>query len=159
MHLRMSLGWLSLRTSSVHFRYPSRFGLWWLREERELISEVKVYPDIRAVNEFELMAQKNRLSEMGLKMHRLRGQGSEFERLRDYRFEDELRHVDWRATAKHSRLISREFNVERNQNIVILLDSGRTMRIESDGISHLDRVVNVVHDLFVSKYASVTSKT
>lgn len=126
----------------VHFRYPSRFGLWWLREERELVSEVKVYPDIRAVNEYELMAQKNRLSEMGLKMHRLRGQGSEFERLRDYRFEDEMRHIDWKATAKHSRLISREFNVERNQNIVILLDSGRTMRIESDGISHLDRGLN-----------------
>ena len=126
----------------VHFRYPSRFGLWWIRGERELVSEVKVYPDIRAVNEFELMAQKNRLSEMGLKMHRLRGQGSEFERLRDYRFEDELRQVDWKATAKHNRLISREFNVERNQNVVILLDSGRTMRNESDGISHLDRGLN-----------------
>ena len=89
----------------VHFRYPSRFGLWWLREERELPGEVKVYPDIRAVNEYELMAQKNRLSEMGLKMHRLRGQGSEFERLRDYRFEDELRHIDWKATAKYLSLI------------------------------------------------------
>lgn len=128
--------------SRVHFRYPSRFGLWWIRGERELVSEVNIYPDIRAVNEYELMAQKNRLSEMGLKMHRLRGQGSEFERLRDYRFEDELRHVDWKATAKHNRLISREFNVERNQNIVILLDSGRTMRNESDGISHLDRGLN-----------------
>lgn len=130
------------RFSAVHFRYPSRFGLWWLRGERELVSEVKVYPDIRAVNEYELMAQKNRLSEIGLKMHRLRGQGSEFERLRDYRSEDEIRQIDWKATAKHSRLISREFNVERNQNIVILLDSGRTMRNESDGISHLDRGLN-----------------
>ena len=126
----------------VYFRYPSRFKLWWIRGERELVSEVNVYPDIRAVNEYELMAQQNRLSEMGVKKHRLRGQGSEFERLRDYRFEDELRQVDWKATAKHNRLISREFNVERNQNIVILLDSGRTMRNESDGISHLDRGLN-----------------
>ena len=126
----------------VHFRFPSRFGLWWIREERDLVTEVKVYPDIRAVNEFELMAQKNRLSEMGLKMHRLRGQGSEFERLREYRSEDEMRQIDWKATAKHDQLISREYNVERNQNVVILLDSGRTMRNESDGISHLDRGLN-----------------
>jgi uncharacterized protein (DUF58 family) len=128
--------------SRVHFRFPSRLKMWSMRGDRELVSDVNVYPDIRAVNEYELMAQKNRLSEMGLKMHRLRGQGSEFERLRDYRFEDEIRQVDWKATAKHNRLISREFNVERNQNIVILLDSGRTMRNESDGISHLDRGLN-----------------
>lgn len=130
------------RFERIHLRYPSRFGLWWIREERELVDEVRVYPDIRAVNQYELMAQRNRLSEMGLKMHRLRGQGSEFERLRDYRFEDELRQLDWKATAKHNRLISREFNVERNQNIVIMLDAGRSMRNESDGISHLDRGLN-----------------
>ncbi len=128
--------------SAVYFRYPSRFGLWWIGEKRPLLSEVNVYPDIRAVSEYELLARRNRLSEMGLKTHRLRGQGSEFERLRDYRYEDEVRQVDWKATARHNRLISREFNTERNQNIVVLLDAGRSMRNEADGISHLDRGLN-----------------
>jgi uncharacterized protein (DUF58 family) len=70
-----------------------------------------------------------------------RGEG-EFERLREYRREDEIRHIDWRATAKHRKLISREFTTERNQNIVVLLDCGRSMLNETDGISHLDRGLN-----------------
>jgi uncharacterized protein (DUF58 family) len=79
---------------------------------------------------------------MGLKLWRLRGKEGEFERLREYRRDDELRHIDWRATSKHQKLISREFTTERNQNIVILLDCGRSMLNETEGISHLDRGLN-----------------
>jgi uncharacterized protein (DUF58 family) len=107
-----------------------------------LKTEVKIFPDIRAVRRFDLLARKNRLSEMGLKIWRLRGREGEFERLREYRREDELRHVDWKATAKYQKLISREYTVERNQNIVFLLDCGRSMSNETDGISHLDRGLN-----------------
>jgi len=103
---------------------------------------VRIFPDIRAVREFDLLALKNRLEEAGLKQYRIRGQGGEFERLREYRREDEMRHIDWKATAKHRRLISREYNVERNQNVVILLDCGRSMCNETDGISHLDSGLN-----------------
>jgi uncharacterized protein (DUF58 family) len=127
---------------AVHLRYPSRFGLWTRTERRPLETNVKIYPDIRAVRRFDLLARKNRLSEMGLKLWRLRGREGEFERLREYRREDELRHIDWKATSKYERLISREFTVERNQNIVFLLDCGRSMANETEGLSHLDRGLN-----------------
>jgi uncharacterized protein (DUF58 family) len=127
---------------AVHFRYRSFFGFWTRRQRRVLETEVKIFPDIRAVRRFDLLARKNRLSEMGLKIWRLRGREGEFERLREYRREDELRHIDWKATAKYEKLISREYTVERNQNIVFLLDCGRSMSNETDGISHLDRGLN-----------------
>ncbi|MBI1313223.1 DUF58 domain-containing protein [bacterium] len=128
--------------TAVYLRSVSRLGLWTLIERRELPTPVRILPDIRAVYRYELMARRNRLEEMGLKLHRLRGQGSDFERLRDYRREDELRQIDWKATARHQRLISREFNVERNQNVLVAVDCGRSMLNESNSVSYLDRALN-----------------
>ncbi|MGH9336977.1 MAG: DUF58 domain-containing protein, partial [Vicinamibacteria bacterium] len=126
----------------VHFRYESPYRLWTRTVRRPLATEVRIYPDIRTVRRFDLLARRNRLSEMGLKLWRLKGREGEFERLREYRLEDEIRQIDWRATAKHGKLISREYTTERNQNVVILLDCGRSMLNETDGISHLDRGLN-----------------
>lgn len=130
------------RFAAVHLRYRSPHGLWVRVHRRPLVTEVRIYPDIRTVRRFDLLARRNRLSEMGLKIWRLRGREGEFERLREYRREDEMRHIDWNATAKHRKLISREFTTERNQNVVILLDCGRSMANETEGISHLDRGLN-----------------
>lgn len=88
------------------------------------------------------MASKNRLAEIGVRNMRMPGQGREFERLREYRYGDEIRQIDWKATSRQQSLISREFNVERNQNIVIMVDCGRFMRNETDGVSYLDRALN-----------------
>ena len=90
----------------------------------------------------ELLARRNRLAETGLKLSRLRGRGTEFDRLREYRREDEYRQIDWKATARQEQLVSREYVVERNQNILIVLDCGRSMCNELGGISHLDRALN-----------------
>ena len=127
---------------NVYFRYHSPLGLWSRNVKRPLVDDVRIYPDIKNIRRFDLLAKRNRLSEMGLKLWRLRGKEGEFERLREYRREDEMRHIDWRATAKYQKLISREYTTERNQNIVILLDCGRSMLNETDGISHLDRGLN-----------------
>lgn len=128
--------------AAVHLRSVSRWGLWTLIERRELVNPVRILPDIRSVYRYELLARKNRLDEMGLKMRRLRGQGSDFERLRDYRRGDEMRRIDWKATSRHRRLISREYNVERNQNVLLAVDCGRSMLNESEGVSYLDRALN-----------------
>lgn len=130
------------RFAAVHVRYRSVLGLWTRMEQRPLETAVRIYPDVRAVSRFDLMAVRNRLDDIGLTFRRLRGRGGEFERLREYRREDEPRSIDWKATAKYDQLISREFTVERNQNVFILLDGGRSMRNESDGISHFDRALN-----------------
>lgn len=126
----------------VHLRFPTRFQLWTRHEVRDIETPVRIYPDIRAVYRYELMARKNRLSEIGVRMMRMPGQGREFERLREYRYGDEIRQIDWKATARQRELITREFNVERNQNIVLMVDCGRFMRNETDGISYLDQALN-----------------
>jgi len=136
-----------------HHRGPNQFGvmslrsvsnlrLWQLQHEVPVPAPVRIYPDIQAVHAMELLARKNRVAEMGLRLSRLLGRGSDFERLRDYRREDEYRQIDWKATAKHQKLISREYTIERNQNILIVLDAGRSMCNEVDGITHLDRGLN-----------------
>ena len=127
---------------NVYFRYRSPLGLWLRNVKRPLVDDVRIYPDIKNIRRFDLLAKRNRLSEMGLKLWRLRGKEGEFERLREYRREDEMRHIDWSATAKYQQLISREYTTKRNQNIVILLDCGRSMLNETDGISHFDRGLN-----------------
>ncbi len=126
----------------IYIRSRSNLSLWYLHHEIDVPLAVRIYPDIQAVHAMELLARRNRVAELGLRLSRLMGRGSEFERLREYRREDEYRSIDWKATAKHQKLISREYTVERNQNILILLDAGRSMCNEVDGITHLDRGLN-----------------
>lgn len=130
------------RFGRIFLRSVTRLGLWTLHDERPLSREIKIYPDIQAVHGIELLARRNRVAEMGIKLSRLRGRGNEFDRLREYRREDEPRHIDWKATARQRQLIAREYVVERNQNIVLVLDCGRSMCNEADGITHLDRALN-----------------
>ncbi len=121
---------------AVHLRFPTRLGLWFRQQVRPLKTPIRIYPDIRAVYRYELMARQNRLSEIGVRMVRMPGQGREFERLREFRYGDEIRQIDWKATARQRQLISREFNVERNQNIVIMVDCGRLCETKLTG-SHI----------------------
>ncbi len=132
------------RFGSVYLRGHSRLGLWTLSDVRELEFPVRIYPDIQAVHGVELLARQNRLAEAGVRLSRLRGRGNEFERLREYRREDEYRSIDWKATARHQNLISREYVVEKNQTIIFLLDCGRSMCNELDGITHFDRALNAI---------------
>lgn len=126
----------------LHLRFSSRLGLWLLAERRPAPLAVRVYPNIQAVERFDLLAMRDRLAATGLRFWRTRGAEGEFDRLREYRREDESRHIDWKATAKHGNLISREFTIERDQHVVILVDCGRTMAQESEGVSHIDRAIN-----------------
>lgn len=130
------------RFGEVSLRMGSWLGLWWFQERRLLSAEVKIYPDIQAVHGLDLLARRNRTAELGVRLSKLRGRGSDFDRLREYRQGDEPRHIDWKATARQRELISREYVVERNQNILIVIDCGRSMANSSDGVSHLDRCIN-----------------
>jgi len=130
------------RFGTLFLRSRSRLGLWNLTAEFREDRTVRIYPDIRAVQRTELLARQNRLAEAGVRMSKLRGRGSEFDRLREYRREDEYRGIDWKATARHTALISREYVVERNQNVILALDCGRGMCNAEGGISHFDRALN-----------------
>ncbi|MEQ8166503.1 MAG: DUF58 domain-containing protein, partial [Alphaproteobacteria bacterium] len=132
------------RFRRVFLQMKSRLGLWTVYDERDIHQVVRIYPDIKAVHGVELMARRNRLAETGIKMSRLRGRGTEFDRLREYRRGDEFRSIDWKATSRHQELISREYVVEKNQNIIFLLDCGRSMCNADEGVTNFDRALNAV---------------
>lgn len=130
------------RFRRVFLQMKSKLKLWTIYDERDIQQEVRIYPDIKAVHGVELLARRNRLAETGIKLSRLRGRGTEFDRLREYRRGDEFRSIDWKATSRHQELISREYVVEKNQNIIFLIDCGRSMCNEAEGVTHFDRALN-----------------
>jgi uncharacterized protein (DUF58 family) len=103
---------------------------------------VKVYPNLMETAKFTLLARRGRLQQVGIRAARLMGTGREFESLREYQPDDEYRRIDWKATARRGKLISRQYEVERSQNVVLVLDVGRTMLAEIDGIAKMDYAVN-----------------
>jgi len=82
--------------------------------------------------------------QLGIKLAPRRGDGLEFHQLREYRSGDALRQVDWKATARHSKLISKEYQEERDQQVLFLLDGGRRMRSQDGALSHFDHALNAV---------------
>jgi uncharacterized protein (DUF58 family) len=127
---------------AVEIAHRSRLGLWRVRRRFEERSAIEVYPNIEALHRFELLARHNALAEIGVRAVRMRGDGTEFERMRDYRPGDDPRGVDWKSTARLGRLIVREMGCERNQNVLFLIDMGRMMRRTTDGLSHFDCALN-----------------
>lgn len=111
-----------------------------LRTEQPL----RVYPNVLALREFDLLKQKGKLSQMGIRQSRLRGLGSEFESLRDYSQGDDYRKVDWKATARRGKLVVRQYEQERNQAVLIVLDVGRKMLSEVDGVTKLDHALDSI---------------
>lgn len=124
-----------------HLRHPTPLGLW-LRQLRIPANDnVRVYPDVRALRTYDLLARQHREALMA-RAARLRGGESEFERLRDFRKDDPFRVIDWKATARRQRLTARDYQQERDQSVVCLLDAGRLMTGEADGLSYLDHALN-----------------
>ena len=128
----------------IELRLRSPFGLWLICETLALQDEVRVYPDFTTIAHYTLLATDNRLSQIGLLRHRRRGQGLEFHQLRDYRKDDLLRQIDWKASARAHRLISREYQDERDQQVVFLMDCGERMRAKDDELSHFDHTLNAL---------------
>ncbi len=89
--------------------------------------EIHVYPDLSAVERYGKLGRRGRFIELGLRRLRLHGGAGEFDSLREWVPDDEFRSIDWKATARRARLMVAEHNVERRQNVVLLLDAGRLM--------------------------------
>jgi uncharacterized protein (DUF58 family) len=132
------------RFEQVQMLIDSRLGLW--RRNRLLgdPQTVRIYPNFAEVAKYTLFATDHRLSQMGIKKRRRRGEGLEFHQLREYRVGDPLRQIDWKATSRHKRLISREYQEERDQQIVFLIDCGRRMLAKDSQLSHFDHALNAM---------------
>ena len=121
---------------------PSPFGLWSGKRLLSVNDHTRVYPDFARLYGGQLLAVDNWLSQLGVRQRQRRGQGLEFHQLREFREGDSLRQIDWKATARHRTPIAREYQDERDQQIIFMLDCGRQMRSQDGELSHFDHALN-----------------
>jgi uncharacterized protein (DUF58 family) len=129
---------------AVHLRVRSRLGLWQRLLTYPQTSTINVYPDLKQLSEYALLARTNRLTQLGVRRTRRIGQDNEFERLRDYTPDDNYRHIDWRSTARRHKLTVKDFQTNHNQRVIFMVDCGRMMTNEASGLSLLDHALNAM---------------
>lgn len=123
-------------------RFLSRWSLAWCQTLVGELTAVKVYPNLRRAREAELKALGARSLVSAHRKTSWRGEGREFESLREYVRGDELRHISWTATARRGKLTTRQYQIERDQTILIALDAGRLMTARIDQETKLDSAVH-----------------
>ena len=122
----------------------SPLGFWQRKIFVECPERVQVFPNFRQISRYALLATDHRLSQMGVRRRQRRGEGSDFHQLREYRAGDSLRQIEWKASSRYRRLISKESQDERDQQVVFMLDCGRRMRHAEQGQLHLDQALNAI---------------
>ncbi len=132
--------------TALRFRSPLRL-VWCQLNVVEPVA-VKVYPNIRRAREAELKALGARSLVASHRRTSWRGEGREFESMRDYVRGDELRHISWTATARRGKLTTRQYQIERDQTILIALDAGRLMTARIEQETKLDSAVHATLSLF-----------
>ena len=152
-HLETSYTVIPTRRGDITFapaqvRVRSASGLCELNVRIGAADVRRVYPDFSQIARYAWLAGDRRLQEIGIKTYQLRGQGTDFKQLSDYRTGDSVRYIDWRATARLAKPIVREFQDERDQCVMFLVDCGRRLRAEDRqsiaGTTHFDQVLNAV---------------
>jgi uncharacterized protein (DUF58 family) len=129
------------RLLGVWARWRGPFGLIWRQRAEQPALVVPVTPDIEAVRE-EGMKLFARDAPMGVKAQLELGDGAEFHALKEFQTGMDLRAIDWKQSARHGRLVGREYRAERNHSIILALDSGRLMSAPVAGQARIDRAVN-----------------
>jgi uncharacterized protein (DUF58 family) len=129
-------------------RFLSRFRLIWCQLDVAEPVAVKVYPNMRRAREAELKALGARSVVSSHRKTSWRGEGREFESMRDYVRGDELRHISWTATARRGKLTTRQYQIERDQTILIAIDAGRLMTARIEQETKLDSAVHATLALF-----------
>ncbi len=128
----------------VQIKLQSAFKFWKISIHLPITDETNVYPNFAAISHYALLATDNNLSQMGIIKKRRRGEGQDFHQLREYREGDALRQIDWKATSRIQKLISREYQDERDQEIIFMLDCGHRMLAKDDDLSHFDHTLNAL---------------
>jgi uncharacterized protein (DUF58 family) len=111
----------------LDYRVRGRLGLAWLQRRLPARREVRCLPYLANAKAAELAERRALLRQAGSHRYRWRGAGTAFESLREYSSQDDIRWVDWKATARLSRPITRNFEVERHQQVMILVDASRAL--------------------------------
>jgi uncharacterized protein (DUF58 family) len=130
------------RFGRINIRYQSRLGLFLRQFHREPENNhIRVYPNIREIRKYQILTRRAHLIESGLKPTRAAGLGTDFESLRDYQVDDTYRRINWGASARRGRLTVNQYEVDRSQNILLVMDTGRMMS-GGGNPTRLDHAIN-----------------
>lgn len=116
---------------------------------------VPTYPSYIQLRKYDLMAFSNQLMQYGMKKIRRIGHTMEFEQIKEYVQGDDLRTLNWKATAKKNQLMVNQFQDEKSQQVYMLIDKGRVMKMPFDGLSLLDYAINatlVLSNIIIKKH-------
>jgi len=140
-----------LHIVAMHARWPGPLGLFWHEMVQEIDATMEVVVDVSSVRGRVSRMVENREFQLGLKVERYAGDGTEFESIREFVQGMDHRSIDWKSTARHRALRSREYRAERAQSMMVCIDSGRLMGEPLDGTPRLDRAIQAALELaFVS---------
>ncbi|WP_374524172.1 DUF58 domain-containing protein, partial [Sphingopyxis sp.] len=126
---------------ALWIRWAGPFGLVWKQRRFAIDRSVAIVPSLRAVTE-EGRRLFQRDSWFGLRQQQHRGEGSEFEALAEYQPGMDRRAIDWNASARHVKLLAKEYRVERDNRVILAIDAGRTMAEPAGGVPRVDRAVS-----------------
>jgi uncharacterized protein (DUF58 family) len=132
---------------ALYVWYENPLGLIRRRMRVPGVQAIRVFPDLAAVERYGKLHLRNRLIEAGLRRMKLRGAGTEFESLREWSEGDAFRAIDWKATARRGKLMVAQHEVERSQNVMLLLDCGRLMTPRTGDARKLDYAVTAALSL------------
>jgi uncharacterized protein (DUF58 family) len=132
----------SFSFGAVFYRTTGPLGLIQRQGKIDLPQSVQVLPDMTGEGSRDLQLALAGASQAGRRKVARRGEGSEFESLREHQRDDDFRHIDWKASAKRGKLISRQYETERDQRLMILLDTGRLMSPKIGSYRKLDYAIN-----------------
>lgn len=128
--------------AGIHLRIHSPWRFWQRSRVLGKPQLVRVFPNFAPLAKFALLGIEQASRALGAHVRRRRGEGTDFHQMRDYRIGDSLRQVDWKATARMRRLISREYQDERNQHVLLVLDTGQRMFTRDGVLSHFDQALD-----------------
>lgn len=120
----------------------SKIGLVAKRFRFDADAMVPTYPSFKQLRKFELLNINHNLQDYGVKKIRRIGHTMEFEQIKDYVLGDDLRTINWKATAKKNSLMVNQFQDEKSQPIYSIIDKGRVMKMPFEGLSLLDYAIN-----------------
>jgi len=126
----------------MHLRYRTVLGLLTRQCCIRATTSVKVYPNVASLARYELAVHRHRLTEFGVTAARQRGKGMMFESLREYVPGDDIGDIAWKATARRGRPIIRNYETDRSQNVLLVIDCGRLMTTQVENVSRLDYAIN-----------------
>nr|WP_272494240.1 DUF58 domain-containing protein [Stenotrophomonas mori] len=126
----------------IQLRLHSPLRLWRQSRIAGQAQKVRVYPNFVPLTRLALLSAEMASRLVGAHLKRRRGEGTDFHQMREYRVGDSLRQIDWKATSRARKLISREYQDEKNQQVLMLVDTGRRMMADEGGLSHFDHALN-----------------